>query len=208
MARKSNKKCVLCGQPILDESEATTYKGKRLIHNTCLNSSLSFVKMESEDKLAEKAEQQKKNGKRSSTGGKSTAKPKAELKEPVDEEGYQDKKQFYTYLRMLLNKTESDDLGAKIYAVVKDYTDRYSLSYKQMYDTLVYLHEIIQKDLTGDIVGIIPYYSDEAAKYYSELAMIEEENKDIKINEMYQVKKIITQPRKSVVNKQIDITSI
>ena len=102
---------------------------------------------------------------------------------------------------------KEEELPAKVYAVSEDYIKKYNFSFDGMYQTLVYLNEIIKKELTGDIVGIIPYYYTEAEKYYKNLEKVEEMNKDMDISKMYQKKTIVIQPKRSNHN-QIDITEI
>ena len=88
------------------------------------------------------------------------ARPQAELKEALSEEEYAKKQQYYKYLRSLI---EGEELSTKVYALTEDYIKRYGFTYESMYKTLVYLHEIIEKDLTGDVIGIIPYYHTESS---------------------------------------------
>jgi hypothetical protein len=76
-----------------------------------------------------------------------------------------------------------------------------------MYQTLVYLHEIIEKELVGDVVGLIPYYLTEAQAYFKSIDRVEEANKDIDVSKMYKEKVIVIQPKKRIA-KQIDIESI
>ena len=87
------------------------------------------------------------------------------------------------------------------------YISRYNFNFKDMYRTLVYLHEILEKDLNGDIVGMIPYYYTEAIKYYDSVDRIEERNQNIDTSTMYQEKTIFIKPkqRRTI---QIDINSI
>ena len=72
---------------------------------------------------------------------------------------------------------------------------------------MVYLHEIIEKDLTGDVVGIIPYYYSEAMQYYDSINKVLELNEGVDVSNMYKEKTIRVQPKKRKV-KQIDIESI
>ena len=76
-----------------------------------------------------------------------------------------------------------------------------------MYKTQVYLHEIIEKDLTGDVIGIVPYYHTEAMQYYESVDKLEEHNESMDISNMYKEKTIIVQPKRRKI-KQIDIQSI
>ena len=188
----TTRKCVICNE-ILDE-QGVQYKG-RYAHQKCFNIAMKTLQKEKNreiDKVAEK----KKVGRK--------AKPKAELKEALSEDEYRKKQQYYNYLRELI---DGQELSAKIYALTEDYIERYKFTYESMYKTLVYLHEIIEKELTGDVVGIIPYYYSEATQYYESIDKVAELNKDIDISKMYKEKTIIIQPKKRKI-KQIDIESI
>ena len=191
MARQ--KKCIICNELIVDE-QGVPYKG-RYAHQKCFNIAIKTLqkdKSEQIDKVAEK----KKVGRK--------AKSKAELKEALSEEEYEKKQQYYKYLRELVNENE---LSAKIYALTEDYIKRYEFTYESMYKTLVYLHEIVEKDLTGDVVGIIPYYHTEAMQYYDAVNKVVELNEGVDISKMYKEKTIIVQPKRRKI-KQIDIESI
>lgn len=188
----ATRKCVICNE-ILDE-QGVQYKG-RYAHQKCFNIAMKTLQKEKNreiDKVAEK----KKVGRK--------AKPKAELKEALSEDEYRKKQQYYNYLRELI---DGQELSAKIYALTEDYIERYKFTYESMYKTLVYLHEIIEKELTGDVVGIIPYYHSEASQYYESIDKVAELNKDIDISQMYKEKTILIQPKKKKI-KQIDIESI
>ena len=186
------RKCVICNE-ILDE-QGVQYKG-RYAHQKCFNIAMKTLQKE-KNKEIDKVAEKKKVGRK--------AKPKAELKEALSEEEYRKKQQYYNYLRGLI---DGQELSAKIYALTEDYIERYKFTYESMYKTLVYLHEIIEKELTGDVVGIIPYYHSEAAQYYESINKVAELNKDIDISKMYKEKTILIQPQKKKI-KQIDIESI
>ena len=188
----ATRKCVICNE-ILDE-QGVQYKG-RYAHQKCFNIAMKTLQKD-KNKEIDKVAEKKKVGRK--------AKPKAELKEALSEEEYQKKQQYYNYLRELI---DGQELSAKIYALTEDYIERYKFTYESMYKTLVYLHEIIEKELTGDVVGIIPYYHSEAAQYYESIDKVAEFNKDIDISQMYKEKTILIQPKKKKI-KQIDIESI
>ena len=191
MAR--HKICLICNEPIIDE-EGVPYKG-RYAHQKCFNIAMKTLQKDKNNKINEVAEKKK-------VGRK--AKPKAELKDALSEEDYEKKQQYYKYLRGIIGENE---LSAKVYALSDDYIKRYNFTYESMYQTLVYLHEIVEKDLTGDAVGIIPYYHSEAMQYYESINKVAEINEGIDISKMYKEKTIVIQPRKRKI-KQIDIESI
>ncbi|HBV84394.1 MAG TPA: hypothetical protein DEB74_16700 [Lachnospiraceae bacterium] len=188
----TTRKCVICNE-ILDE-QGVQYKG-RYAHQKCFNIAMKTLQKEKNKEINKVAEKKK-------VGRK--AKPKAELKKALSEEEYRKKQQYYNYLRGLI---DGQELSAKIYALTEDYIERYKFTYESMYKTLVYLHEIIEKELIGDVVGIIPYYHSEAAQYYESIDKVAELNKDIDISKMYKEKTILIQPKKKKI-KQIDIESI
>ena len=188
----TTRKCVICNET-LDE-QGVQYKG-RYAHQKCFNITIKTLQ-EEKNKEIDKVAEKKKVGRKT--------KPKAELKEALSEEEYRKKQQYYNYLRELI---DGQELSAKIYALTEDYIERYKFTYESMYKTLVYLHEIIEKELTGDVVGIVPYYHSEAAQYYESIDKVAELNKDIDISKMYKEKTILIQPKKKKI-KQIDIESI
>lgn len=190
MARQ--RKCVICEELIKDE-QGVPYKG-RYAHQKCFNIAMKTLqkdKSEQIDKIAEKKKVSRK------------VKPKAELKEALSEEEYEKKQQYYNYLRKIVGS----ELGAKVYALTEDYIKRYGFTYESMYLTLVYLNEIVEKELVGDVVGIVPYYHSEAIQYYESVHKVAELNKNINVSNMYHEKTIIIQPKKRKI-KQIDIESI
>lgn len=189
----ARRKCIVCGEWIEKGSQSIPYKGK-WAHEQCFQIAVKAIKKSKDDKLAEEKEKSK---------TKSKAKPKAELKDAVSEEEYAEKKQYYQYLRTLID----DELSAKVYALSDQYVTRYNFTFKEMYQTLVYLHEIVEKDLVGDIVGLIPYYLNEAQNYFKSVKQVEEANKNIDVSKMYKEKVVKIQPKKRIFN-QIDIESI
>lgn len=186
------RKCIICGEWIENNSQSIPYKGK-WSHEKCFQIAVKAIKKDKDDKLAEKTKPK----------AKSTPKPKAELKDAVSEEEYAEKKQYYQYLRELIN----DELSAKVYALSDQYVFRYNFTFKEMYQTLVYLHEIVEKELVGDVVGLIPFYLTEAQNYFKSIEQVEEVNKTIDVSKMYKEKIVRIQPKKRIV-KQLNIEDI
>lgn len=194
------RKCKLCGKTILktEYDSCVNYKGG-YAHENCFNLSLKVLKNTKDEKLQDAA-----NKKKTSR----TAKPKSELKDPMSEEDYQKKKAFYEYLRSYC-QLEDGTLPAKVYTLVEKYIDQNKkFSYDSMLQTLVYIREILEKEIQGDGIGLIPYYIDEALEYNKNLKQVEENNKELNISEMYQTNVIRIKPSRSRPNKQIDIESI
>lgn len=188
----AHKKCVICNEPIADE-KGVPYKG-RFAHQKCFNIAIKTLQKDKTDKVVEKAKKT----------NRKVAKPKTELKEALSEEEYAKKKHYFDYLRTLVI---DEELSAKTYALTDDYIKKYGFTYDSMYWTLYYLHEIIEKDLVGDVVGLVPYYHTEAQRYFESIQRVEEANKNMDITQMYKEKVIKVQPRKRKI-KQIDIESI
>lgn len=188
----AKRKCIICGEWIENNSQSIPYKGK-WSHEKCFQIAVKAIKKDKDEKLAEKTKPK----------AKSTPKPKAELKDAVSEEEYAEKKQYYQYLRELIN----DELSAKVYALSDQYVSRYNFTFKEMYQTLVYLHEIVEKELVGDIVGLIPFYLSEAQNYFKSIEQVEEVNKTIDVSKMYKEKIVRIQPKKRIV-KQLNIEDI
>lgn len=180
-------KCKLCGEYIKDNEEKVPYKN-RYVHPRCFNASMKAISDGKSEKLEKEKAEKKEKPKR---------KPKVELKDPVSEEEYQDKKEFYEEVRSLYSEEE---LPSKIYAITENIRTKYGFTFKGMTDTLKYL-VLKEKELTGDIVGIIPYYYSEAEKYYKEVQTIEQRNQNVDVRNMYQEKVVHIKPKKRVVKQ-------
>lgn len=187
------KKCVICGEPITDET-GVPYK-QRYAHQKCFNIAIKTLQGDKAEKL------EAKNNKKKTT----RAKPKAELKDCLSEEEYKYKTEFYNYVR---NLTGDNQNSAKVYALSDNYIKRYGFTFEGMYNTIKYLNEYTDKTITGDIIGIIPYYYDEAQAYFKTISIIEEKNNSKNISSMYNIKtiKIPSFSHKRI--KQIDIRKI
>ena len=133
------------------------------------------------------------------------AKPKVELKEGMSEEEYQKKKRYYDYIRQLLGE---DVLPAKIYVMSENYMDRYKFTFESMYDTLVYIHEIMGRNhFTDDLVKAIPIYHAAAQKLKNNISDITNINEQVDVSKLYNKRTIYIQPPKPKV-EQIDISEI
>ena len=190
------KKCVLCGEPIFD-NDIVPFKN-RFAHNRCFNASVKAVAINKTDKIKQAKKEKKENS-------NTKSKPKAELKDALTEEEYKEKKQFYDYLNNTLNVTNS----AKIYTLVEKYQTQYNCTFKVMYQTLVYLNEIAEINLEGDVIGLIPYYYDKAKDWFEKIELIKQRSQNINVGEMYKQKNIqISQQPKRKNKTVIDISSI
>lgn len=191
MARQ--KKCVICNELITDGCDVP-FKG-RYAHQKCFNDTIKKVQSEKSKQIDKVAEKKKTSRK---------PKPRAELKEALSEEEYEKKQKYYKYLREIIGCGE---LNVKVYALTEDYIKRYNFTYETMQKTLFYLYEILEKDLSGDVVGLIPYYYSEAMQYYESIDKVAILNENIDVSQMYKEKTIVIQPKKRKI-KQIDIESI
>lgn len=192
------KTCLICGKAILPTELYVPYN-QRYAHSECFN---KVAKELAEQKKIKLEKEQKKQKQPKKSGRK--PRPKAELKEGMSEEDYAKKKKYYEYLRKLLN---DEPLSIKQLAVSERYIDRYNFTFEGMYQTLVYMNEILGKELTGDIVGVIPFYYTEAEKFNQELDKIGRDNKKIRIKDLYPERIIYMKPEKRKIN-QIDMESV
>lgn len=188
------KKCVICGNIIKDGEETIPYKS-RTAHLKCFN---NMSKITGVERIKRETPVKK-------TAATKPKKALTELKEGLTEEEYQEKKAFFDYLRKLINTSE---LSAKIYKLTGDYLKIYPrFTYTGMQNTLKYYFEITGHPISGDCVGIIPYYYDEAEKYWSSVENIKKANEKVDADGMYKIKQYQFKPR-PYTRKLIDIETI
>lgn len=192
------KKCMICGESIIGE-EGLLYKDNRFVHSKCFQSEIKNIAKEKQKQL---------NGTSTNKRGRKP-KPKIELKDALSEEEYNDKKAYYEYIRQLISKESNDTFDTKIYAISTNINEKYGIPWKWMYLTLVYMNEIIEYsfDFKKGIVGLIPYYYNQAKRFYEELDEIEQNNKDLNIDGMYKETTIYIKPKKRPI-RQLDIETI
>ena len=179
--------CAICGQPIKVGEEDMPLK-RRFVHKACF---LAYEKGTEDKKISKQEEKEEK--KEAKKRKKQTEIPEVEMPDAVSEEEYQEKKGYYDYLREVL---DDEKIPSKIYAISNTMKDRYGFSFEGMTNTLKYLREIKEKELTGDIAGIIPYYYDEAQSFYKEVMRVENDSKGIDTKGMYEQKVIKIVPKK------------
>lgn len=185
-------KCKLCGKWLEDVSLAISYKDGK-VHSECFNREIALIKTRNDKEDEEKKKAAKKS--------KNSRKPKAEVALPVTEEEYAAKKAYFDYLRTLI-----DEMNAKIYVLTDKYISQYGFNYAGMRKTLVYLHEIVEKEVTSDVVGLIPYYYDDAQKYYNDINALALSNK-CDMSDMYHVDTVYINPHRKA-GRIIDMTLI
>ena len=194
------KKCVVCGQYITEEEidSCVPYKNNRLVHSQCFNQTMKMIKADKDEQL-EKQKKKKESASRVQGRKKAEIKtPKAELKDGLSDEEYKAKRGFYDVLKAIMGV---DKLTPKIYAVSDKYITQYNMTWDGMKDTLVYLRDIKEKELTGDIVGIIPYYYEESQNFYEDIKKVEENNKNVNINKLYSERVIQITPPKRIIKQ-------
>lgn len=192
------KRCAVCNKPIQkDEEELCVPYKKRLAHPSCFNNAMRLIKTEKDEQLEKKNKEAK--------AKKTVRRPKAELKEGVSDEEYKKKQEYYNYLKQILG---TDKLTAKIYALSDKYLTQYGWSWGGMKNALVYLNEIKEKDLSGDVVGLLPFVYEEAENFFEEVKRVEEKSKNTSFSDMYQTKRIIYHKGSQKKVEDLEIESI
>lgn len=189
----AQRKCVICGNPILPTDETIPYKN-RLAHLTCFN---NMSKLAGDERKKRESKPTKKPVKKKVAA--------VELKEQVTEEEHAKKVEFFQLLRELLNTQE---LSAKVYKLTADYLNQFpDFTYESMYQALYYYYVLKEHPVIGDCIGILPYCHEEAKRYFESIKSVERENADIDVSDMYQTKTYRYKPH---VRKKplIDITTI
>lgn len=184
-------KCVFCGSTIENSFDEIPYKN-RYAHKNCFNTAMKTTVTKKKEHIEAKKK----------TLGR--AKPKAELKDALSEEEYQDKISLFNYLRKLLNK---DELPAKIYKLTEDYIKKYEFTYSGILNTLIYYFDLCNHGVDGDCIGIVPYYYADAKEYFDHYQTALNSNKVVEVDSIYKEKKVkIKTPQ--VTPKLIDISRI
>ena len=189
------RKCVICGQIIKPTDETVPYK-KRHAHVQCFNNVMKITTSEKRQKVEEKKKTV------------STTKPKkVQYKDAVTEEEYQEKQRFYNIIKQI---TKTENLEPKIYKLAEDYVNKYGFTYDGMTRCMDYIVRVLEMTITGDGMGLIPYYYAEAEKHVKTIADTREKNKDLtpEITEnFYEEYSIRIKKRKPKI-KQINIEEI
>lgn len=90
---------------------------------------------------------------------------------------------LYEYIKKINN---TKDLSLKIITQLKRYKKEYKLTDYGMLNTLIYIYEIdkqITLNTELDSVGLIPYYYEEASKYFKTKDLISEQAEHVNENE-------------------------
>ena len=198
-------KGVYCGELIAETENKIPVKS-RYAHERCFNVSLKAT-----DKKQKEAKQKKlAERKNTSETARKSTKPVQELREGLTEEEYQEKKKLFNKIREIQG---SEELTAKTYALVDNYYTKNKYSYSDIYKALIWKYDLMPDDGKdhSDIVGFIPYYIDEALRYFKESEQVSKYNKTILKNlnhsDLYKSKTIKIKPQTSEFD-EIDITKI
>ena len=100
-----------------------------------------------------------------------------------------DKNEFYEYIKQV---THGDYNYVAISKQAENYIKQYGFTYSGMLKTLKWFYEINHGDKEGSKgrIGIIPYIYEDAKKYYYNLYLAQQRNKDIN-NYTLEVKEIV-----------------
>lgn len=189
-------KCPICELGVAKE-EAIPYKN-RYLHPACFNNTIK-VTVNEKKKQAEKKIIERK--------GSSTKKPKAELKDGLTEQEFQDKQILFSTIKRIQG---SEVITAKTHKLISDYMKNYGFTFKGIAQSLEFFYEIADNSATEDCIGIVPYIYDESQEFFSLGEKTLKANEDIdfnKIDEMYKTNVVKISPQEAQL-KQIDIGSI
>lgn len=191
------RKCVICGQVLKPTDETVPYK-KRHAHIQCFNNVMKITTSEKRQKNEDK--------KKSSPKPKTTPKT-TQYKDAVSEEEYQEKQRFYNIIKQI---TRSEKLEPKIYKLAEDYVNKYGFTYDGMTNCMDYIVRVLEVEISGDGMGLIPYYYAEAEKHIQTVIETREKNKDLTpeiTNSFYEKRSIHLSKRKPKII-QINIEEI
>lgn len=195
----AKRKCMICGQYIEDADGGVPYKN-RYVHHICFESTLRVTKTAKDKQLREKQQNHKKS---------TTAVVKdATLKKSVSEEEFADKKKVCEFLKQLTGA----DISIKAYSVMDKYKEKFNLTYKGIYQALVYFYDIKGNPLKADNdgIGIVPYIYEEANRFFestSKTQAVNVENSN-DITNMYQKRVVRIKPPVKTNTNLIDIGEI
>lgn len=185
--------CPVCHKNVL-ASKAIHIK-TRYYHKACLDKKIKKEKEKIDnDKLTKKQREQYERAL------KQSALP--EIPEAVPESEAQAAEKFFTKVEQIQGKCT-----AKSSAMAYKYKDMYEFTWEGMEQTLEYCFSILGLTLRedGEIVGLIPWYYDQAQSFYKQLNNIESQKVDL--DKLYKKKYIKVTPKKKDVDL-IDISKI
>ena len=97
-----------------------------------------------------------------------------------------DRIELETYLKKLFNV---EALTFKVGKQIDDFVEQYGYTYTGILKTLQYWYDIKKHsvDKAWGGIGIVPYIYDDAKKYYYQIYLAQEANKDVEVDKSYQV---------------------
>lgn len=196
----AKRKCIICGEWIDSSESSIPYKG-RYVHQSCFNIGIAAISLNKKEQLSQKDKKQ--NTKTTSTTKKQTIK----LETPISEQEYQERTEFFEYLKSLL-KVEC--LNVKILTLSKKYNKELNFSWIGMKKALEWFFDVKGNILQegNDCIGILPYIYDEAQEYYKELENKIKFNSEIDFSNYYQERTVKINPNKHSSKNLIDIDSL
>lgn len=188
-----NRKCLYCEDPITPDTPDDQIKKikNRYAHLKCFELHVEALDKGYKIQKKEKSDIQKEQKTQKAKKPKSIE----EVKKGLTEQEFQEKQILFEYLKSIL---EDHELKPQHYALISKYMDEFNYSYLMLYQIMFYIFSILVKPVKSNPVGLVPYYADEAIKYYKELKDIEERNKDKDIRQMYK-KQIVKIKRRTEV---------
>lgn len=105
-----------------------------------------------------------------------------------------DKDEFFAYIKKLYGP---DYNFVAISKMAENYVKQYNFTYSGMLKSLKWFYEVERQSLEGsnDSIGIIPYIYEKAKKYYYNLYLAQERNKNVKGFHIEVKETVITSPR-------------
>lgn len=187
------RKCVICNQWIESVEDSIPFKN-RYAHTKCFNISMKLLSDNKTKKLEDNKKEKNFSGKKIK-----------EVNGALSEEEFQQKQQYFDFIKEV---SGGRNISAKVYKLTQDYISQYGFSYLGMFQALWYFVHIQERELTGDIVGILPYIYEEAQTYFSLAENTEKKNAAIQaVDPLYQPRTVYLKPNIAN-NHQIDIATI
>lgn len=168
------KKCAICYKPIVEGQECVPYK-TRYAHALCMQ---ELTKQISSNTKKPKAKREPKV---------KTVLVEKQIAPSVSEEEFQKQKKLIDYLE----KISGEPVTVKAKKLIKDYIEKYKLTYEGILNALVYFYEMQGNPVKNDCVGIVPYVYEEAQAFMKDIKEADEYNSKIEesvIHEEYRKK--------------------
>ena len=169
-------KCKVCGRNIDPDSPyVSLHDGSGgIAHPKCFNSIMGAVKTKRKTQAKEREEARKEKEKQQSEKEFETIKKTPE--KGLSEQESAIKRAFFQKLSDCINNPQ---FPAYVYKIAQDYIKDYGFTYEGMTDTLHYYCDILGRELSGDGMGIIPYYYDKALEFFANAERVNRENEEI-----------------------------